>query len=135
VSFSVAARNAMLAALAALVDADAGPGTVKVYTGGPPATPETAPTGTLLLTFTLAATAFEAPASASMNIDALPITATGAAAGTAGWFRIADASGDGAKDGLVGASGSGAELELSTTTVSVGLSVDLETGTFTMPAG
>lgn len=134
-SFSTAARNAMLAALAATVDADAGPGTVKVYTGSPPATPEAAPTGTLLLTFTLLGTAFEAPAAATMDLDGLPLTATGGAAGTAGWYRLADASGDGAKDGLVGASGSGAELELSTTTVSVGLSVDLETATFTMPPG
>lgn len=134
-SYAVATRNAVLAAIIGRIDGDAGGGTVKVYTGTRPATADTALSGnTLLLTFTFAASSFGAPSSGSATVAGLPLAAIGAAAGTAAWFRCADESGDTVFDGSCGASGSGADIELSTTTVSVGLAVNLTGGTLTQPA-
>lgn len=126
------ARTASVAAIAGLLDADAGPGTIKVYSGAQPANPDTAPSGTLLATFTLADPAFAAGAAGVQNIDATPVlSTTGVAAGTAGWFRAADQSGDAVFDGACGTSG--AELNLNTTTISVGLTVEITGGTITQP--
>jgi len=126
------ARTAAAAAVAGLVDADVGAGSIKVYTGAQPATPETAPSGTLLATFALNDPAFAAGGTGVQNlaVGTIPQT-TGLAAGTAGWFRMADNSGDPVMDGACGTSG--AELNLNTTTVSVGLTLQITSGTITMP--
>jgi hypothetical protein len=131
IGYAAATRNAILSAIAARADADAGPATIKVYSGTRPVNADTAPGGgnTLLLTFTLAVTAFTAPDGDSMDVNSLPIAATGLAAGTGAWFRLADESGDVVFDGNCGATGSGQDIEMSTTTVSVGLAVNLTGGT------
>lgn len=128
------ARNAAANAVVDSLDAGAGPATIKVYTGSQPATPQTAPTGTLLLTFTLNDPAFGDAATGAATLDVAPaLTATGAAAGTAGWFRAADSTGAAVFDGACGTSG--AELNLSTTTVSTGLDVTITSGSYTQPQG
>lgn len=134
--YATATRNGMCAALAALFDAGAAGGTVKVYSGSRPANANTAPGGgnVLLLTFTLATTAFTAPSAGSNSIAGLPLSATGAANGTATWWRGADSDGNTVIDGDAGADGSGADMEFSTTTVSTGLTVNMTVGTFTQPA-
>lgn len=132
---STTARNAAVAAIAALADADAGAGTLKIYTGSQPASADTAPSGTLLATFTLSDPAFGSPASGVVTLQGLPLSTTGAAAGTAGWGRLADQSGDSVQDGAVTATGGGGEIQLNSTTISVGVSVQLTSGTLTMPAG
>lgn len=134
---ATATRNALANTVATQVDADAGAGTIKVYTGAQPASANDAASGTLLLTFTLGTTAFGAAASGVITLAGLPLAATGVAAGTAGWFRLADQSGDTVLDGKAGVAGDTPtpELILSTATVSIGLDVDLESGTITMPAG
>lgn len=129
---SNAARSAAADAIAALVDAGAAAGKLKIYSGSQPAGPDTAAAGTLLATVTLASTAF---GSASSGVATLadPDAVTGVAAGTAAWFRIEDSDGNGVIDGSVGTSG--ADLNLATTTISVGVSVDISSGgTITMPA-
>jgi len=133
--YTVAVRNSQLAALAARFDAGAAGATIKVYSGARPATADTAVGGgnTLLLTLTLAATAFGAQAGGSMSLAGLPVVGTGVAAGTAAWFRAADSDGVTVTDGTCGADGSGADIELSTTTVSIGLEVSLTAGTVTQP--
>jgi hypothetical protein len=131
---AVPARNAVVAALTALMDADAGGGTVKVYTGAIVATPETAPSGTLLATFTFDPVSFGAPVNGSAALDATPTLDTvGVAAGTAGWARIADASGDTVMDCDVSATGGGGFLQLSTATVSVGLNLSITGGSLSQP--
>ena len=117
------------------LDADAGPGTIKVYTGTQPTNPNTAASGTLLCTFTLADPSFGAASTGSKTIQGTPLATTGVADGTAGWFRAADQSGDAVMDGTVSATGGGGNLELNTTTVSTGLSVEITGGTVTMPLG
>jgi hypothetical protein len=113
------ARNARVTAIITAIDAGPAGGTVKVYTGAMPATPATAPSGTLLLTFTFDAVAsFSGPVAGVAALDATPaLAAVGAAAGTAGWARIADSTGATVMDCDVSATGAGGALQLSTTTV------------------
>jgi hypothetical protein len=134
--YATATQNAVLSTIAARFDAGAAGGTIKVYSGTPPANANTAPGGgnTLLLTFTLATTGFNAPSAPTMSVAGLPLTAEGVAAGTATWWRGADSDGNTVMDGSCGAEGSNEDLELSTTSISVGLDVNLTAGTFTQPA-
>ncbi|MGW5556858.1 hypothetical protein ACWER9_06500 [Micromonospora sp. NPDC003944] len=131
---STAARNAAAGAIAGLLDAGAGAGTIKVYSGSQPATGDTAESGTLLATFTLADPAFSSASSGVATLAGTPRSTTGVGAGTAGWFRAEDSTGANVLDGSVTAAGGGGELELSTTTISVGLTVELTSGAVTMPA-
>jgi len=133
--YTVAVRNSQLAALAARFDAGAAGATIKVYSGTRPATADTAVGGgnTLLLTLTLATSAFGAQSNGSMSLAGLPISGTGVAAGTATWFRAADSDGVTVTDGTCGAEASNEDIELSTTTISVGLEVTLTAGTITQP--
>lgn len=129
-----ASRNAAVAAVANLVDADVGAGTIQIRTGAQPATGNDAASGTLLATVTLADPAWSGPAVGVMTLDTTPVLSTvGVAAGTAGWFRMLDNSGDSIMDGSVTGTGGGGDLELNTTTISIGLTVEITAGTLTMP--
>lgn len=131
---STAARNASANAIAGLVDADAGAGTLKIYTGTLPANGDTDPAGTLLATVAFSVTAFGAASAGTVSATD-PAAVTGVAAGTAGCYIVEDASGDNVFVGDVTATGGGGSLELATTTISVGLSVDITAFTYTQPAG
>jgi hypothetical protein len=129
---STAARNAAANAIAALADAGAGAGTIQVRTGAQPATPDDPATGTLLATFTLADPAFGAAVAGVATLDATPpLSATGVADGTAGWFRMLDSTGAAVLDGTVGVAGQ--QLNLNTTTISTSVAVEITSGTLTMP--
>lgn len=131
---STAARNASAQAVGLLVDADAGAGTLKIYSGTTPANGDTDPAGTLLATVAFSVTSFTGPAVGVITFtDPAPVT--GVAAGTAGCYVVEDASGDNVFVGDVTATGGGGSLELATTTMSVGLTVDISTFTYTQPAG
>jgi hypothetical protein len=133
---STTARNAMADAVADLMDAGSGAGTIDVRTGTQPASAQDAASGTLLATFTAADPAFGAASTGVCTLDATPVLeTTGLAAGTAGWFRAKDSTGATVFDGAVTATGGGGQLELSTTTVSIGLTVQITSGTLTAPAG
>jgi hypothetical protein len=130
-----ASRNATTNAVTALVDADVGAGTIQIRTGAQPASADNAATGTLLATITLADPAWSASVAGVSTLDATPVlSTTGVAAGTAGWFRMLDNSGDTVVDGAVTVTGGGGELELNTTTISIGVTVDITAGTLTTPA-
>lgn len=131
-SFPTGTRNAIAAAIAARTDADAGAATIKVYTGVKPS-PDAAPTGTLLLTFTLDTVAFSA-STTPLSLANLPKSASGVANGLAGWFRMSDESGDSVLDGTCGTTGSGEDIELSTLSITTGLVVNLTAGTINVPA-
>jgi hypothetical protein len=120
--------------VANLVDADVGAGTIQIRTGAQPATGNDPATGTLLATVTLADPAWSGPVVGVMTLDTTPVlSTTGVAAGTAGWFRMLDNSGDSILDGSVTGTGGGGDLELNTTTISIGLTVEITAGTLTMP--
>lgn len=129
-----AARNAACDAVADLVDAGVGAGTIDVRVGSQPASANDAPTGTLLATFTLNDPAFGAAAAGVATLDVTPaLTTNGLDDGVAGWFRMKDSAGATVLDGAVATSG--AQLNLNTTTISTGVGVEITSGTIAMPAG
>lgn len=129
-----ASRNAACDAIVDRFDLGSGAGTIQIRSGSRPASANDSATGTLLATVTLADPAFGA---ASTGVATLtdPAAVTGAAAGTATWFRGLDSDSATVMDGDVSATGGGGDLQLNTTTISVGLTVDITGGTVTMPAG
>lgn len=132
---ATATRNATTNAVVALVDADVGAGSIQIRSGAQPASADNAATGTLLATLTLADPSFAAAAAGVAALDATPVlSTTGVAAGTAGWFRVLDNSGDTVMDGAITATGGGGEMELNTTTISIGVTVEVTAGTLTTPA-
>lgn len=131
-SLSAAAASALADQITTLVDAGAAAGTLKVYTGVKPATPETAASGTLLATFTLADPAAAAAAAGVATWDFSPqIDATVAATGTAGWFRVADSNGTAVFDGTVGTAGT--DLTFPSVDWTSGDTVSLTSGGVTAP--
>jgi hypothetical protein len=129
---STAARNAAASAVIGLLDAGSGPGTIQIRTGTMPATPQTAASGTLLATVTLADPAGGAAATGIVTITD-PAAATGVADGTAGWARFLDSTGAAVMDCDVTATGGGGAITLSSTTISTGVTVDLGALTYTFP--
>lgn len=132
ISISSGLATSMADLVTAAVDAGAGAGTIKVYTGSKPATVATAVTGTLLATFTLADPSAAAAVAGVATGDFTPsITATVAATGTAGYFRVADSTGAAVFDGTVGTSG--ADMNFSSVAWVSGGTVELTAGTVTHP--
>lgn len=131
---STGVQNAMCNAAVDLLDV-AGPGAIDVYTGAQPASANDAPTGTLLVSFTLANPACGDAAVGQAALAGVPISATAVADGDAGWFRAHDSGDTIALDGACGAVGSGEQLELSTVSIVVDSEVQITSGGFTMPAG
>ncbi|HEU4753928.1 MAG TPA: hypothetical protein VFU47_12540, partial [Armatimonadota bacterium] len=110
-----------------------GAGKLRIYDGTRPAGPGTAvSTQTLLAEVTLSDPAFGSASTGAAALSGTPLSATGAAAGTASWFRVVDSNNVAYVDGSVGTSS--ADLILSTTTISVGLTVQITSGSITMPA-
>ncbi len=131
---TVAARNAGLDAEYDRVDAGAAAGTIELRTGSQPATADTAATGTLLATFTLADPAFSAASGGVKDLDADPdLVATAANAGTAGWARAKDSNGNAVFDGSVGTSGT--DYIINSTAITVGQEVKITLGSITAPVG
>lgn len=107
-------------------------GTLKLYTGSQPASADDAPTGTLLVTITLPSPAFAA-ASGGAKAKSGAWSATGAAAGNAGWCRFENSATGKKLDGAVTATGGGGELELDNVSIAIGQTVTINTGTATQP--
>lgn len=126
-----ATASALADAITTLVDAGAGAGTIKVYTGTLPT--DLDPTGdTLLATFTLVDPAAAAAAAGVATWDFSPqIDATVAATGTAGWFLVEDSTGADVVGGDVGTSG--AAMNFSSVAWVSGGTVSLTAGTVTEP--
>lgn len=131
---ATATRNAIADAAVDLIDGGTGAGTVKIYSGAQPASANDAASGTLLATFTLADPAFGAAAAGVATANAVADT-TGAADGTAGWFRAETSTPGTVLDGSVTATGGGGDMELNTVTISTGVTVSLTSWTVTMPSG
>lgn len=135
VQLATATVNAMADAVDVLINGGSAAGTIKVYSGTQPANANASITGTLLATFTLDNPAFGAASAGVLTLGATPLSTNGVAAGTATHFRCASGGTGGVGtvfDGSV--STSGAQLNLNTTTISVGVTVEVTSGFFTMPA-
>ena len=116
--YNVRLRNAQLDA----ITTDAGAGAkLRIYDGTRPATAGAATT--LLAEFTLGSP-FAPAASAGALAPTLPSATTGAANGTATWFRVTRA--DGTTHVLDGSAGtSGTDMILNTTSVTSGVAVSV----------
>jgi len=119
------ATQLMGAALATSIGAGA---TIEIRSGAKPATPETAASGTLLVTVTISGS-FTSTAGVLTAAD--PASASPAASGTAGHFRLKQSGGTAVLDGTVGTSGQ--DMNLGSTTIATGVPVDLGVPTITIP--
>ncbi len=133
-SVSAVGRNNMLDAFDASVNNGGGTATMEIRSGAKPATPETTATGTLLATINLANPAFATAATGSMDIAGVPLSATAAATGTAGYARIKDRAGTAVADGTVTATGGGGDVQIASTSVVSGTTVRVTGGALTLPA-
>lgn len=132
---SAAARSAASDAIVDLLDAGSGAATIQIRTGSQPAGPGSAATGDLLATITCADPAFGSASTGAATLDADPVlSAVAVDDGEAGWFRALDSNAVAVFDGEVTATGGGGELTLATTTITTGLTVQITSGTFTVPA-
>lgn len=128
IQLSVAVRNARLDAIESTVGITA---KLAFYTGAQPANCATAATGTLLATLTLPSDWMSAAASGSKSLLGT-WTGTGAAAGTAGYFRILDNPGTTAHmQGSVTATGGGGDLTLDNTSIAVSQTINITSFTLT----
>ena len=121
------ATQPMGAALATSIGAGA---TIEIRSGAEPATPETAASGTLLATVTVAGS-FTSTLGVLTAAD--PASASPAASGTAGHFRLKQSGGTAVMDGTVTATGGGGDMQLGSTTITIGVPVDLGVPTITVP--
>lgn len=132
---SMSAAEAMLNALTALLNG----GSIKIYTGSPPATLETSASGTLLSSGCgLSATAFgNATDGGSGNATAAANTISedtnAASSGTAGYFRGLNSSGTAVIQGTCGTAT--ADMILNSTSITSGGSVTVTAWTLNMPDG
>ena len=127
---TTALRSTLADAAVDAVDVGAGTATLEIRTGSAPG-PDNAATGTLLATFNLPNPCFGSASSGVATANAITAV-TGAAAGTAGYFRVKNRGATAVWEGSVGTSG--ADLNLNTTTISVGVDVSITSWTVTMPA-
>lgn len=134
ITLATATRNAMCDAAVDRVDGGSGAGTVQIRSGSRPASANSAATGTLLATVTLADPAYGSSASGVATLTD-PVSVTAVADGTATWFRVLDSNPATCWDGSVTATGGGGDMTLATTTITTGLAVDITGGSFTQPSG
>jgi hypothetical protein len=129
---STTARNALANALKTAIDAGSGAGTIKIYDGSQPATPQDAPTGSNHLLATLS---FGDPSFGAASVGVITAAAiaqqNAVLSGTAAWARIADSDGNAIMDVDVGTSG--ATINLNTTSIVSGGPVSITSATITVP--
>lgn len=126
VQLSVAARNARLDAIETTTGASA---KLQIRSGAQPATAATAASGTLLCEIALPAD-YMAAASAGSKAKSGTWSGTGAAAGTAGHFRVVDTAGTTCHiQGSITATGGGGDMTLDNTSIASGQTVTVNTFT------
>ena len=128
---STTARNALANAIKTAIDTGAGAGgTIKIYCGSQPATPQDTATGTLLVTLTLGDPSFGSPHRGHHRQRHRPGERRSYQyRGVSG--RIADCDGNAIMDVDVGTSG--ATINLNTTSIVSGGPVAITSATITMP--
>lgn len=133
IRFVTAVKNSALDTIKAAIDAGAGAGTIKIYTGTQPTTAADAiTTQTLLGTLT-----FSDPcgtsASGTLTMSAITQDSAADATGTATWARIADSTGATVCDVDVTATGGGGTLQFNTTSFVIGGPILISAFTITVP--
>ena len=125
-------RSSMVTQILNAIDADAGAGTIKIYTGTQPANGDAALSGnTLLGTLTFSVTSGSVT-TGTLTFSAITDDSSADATGTATWARIQDNSGDNVFDCDVGTSG--ATINLNTTSIVAGGPIQITSGSISIPA-
>ena len=127
ISITAAVAQAMGAAAATAIGSGS---TIQIRSGSKPATPETAASGTLLATVSVAGSY---TSTGGVLTAADPASANPVAGGSAGYFRVLTSGSTAILDGTVTATGGGGDMQLGSTTITVGVPVDLGVPSFTMP--
>lgn len=129
IQMSTTLRNARLDQIETTVGTSA---IIKIWSGSAPASCATADSGTKLVEFDLASDWAAAASSGSKALNNTPITATAAATGTAGYFRLYDSLGTTCHmQGTVGTSGT--DMIIDNTSINSGQTVTISSLSFTEP--
>lgn len=129
VQFSDTVHNARLSAIETAIGASA---VVRIYTGALPPTCADATTGTLLVSYTLAADWLGVPAAGSVTYNNLPIAGVGAATGTVGYYRVFDSTVTTCHEqGTVTETGGGGDMTIDNVNIAIGVAVNIVTWTKT----
>jgi hypothetical protein len=132
---AMSSAESMLNTLCALFNS----GSIKIYTGSPPADLEDSATGTLLSSgCTFSATAFGnatdgGSGSATASANSIAADTNCAASGTAGYFRACNSGATALLQGTVGTSS--ADMILSSTSVTASGTLTITAFTVTLPDG
>lgn len=127
---SNAAASAAADAATALVNG----GTLRIYSGTKPTTPDDALSGnTLLASLGFSATAFGAAANGAATANAITSDTNAPATGTAAFFRAYSSGGTAVFQGTCGTAN--ADLIMSSTAISTGGTVSASSLTYTQPKG
>ena len=131
--YSEAVRNARLDQIETTIGTNVG---LLIYTGLPPATPEAAPTGTLLVAMSLPAD-WMAAASSGTKAKQGTWSATAVGTGTAGYFRITNGSPTdvGQIQGQVGTTGESPTPDMGLDNQSISSGQTVTVSTFTITSG
>lgn len=122
-------RNARLDQIETTVGVSA---IIKIWTGAQPSTCATADSGTKLVEFDLASDWAAAASSGSKALSSTPISATAAATGTAGYFRLYESTAATCHmQGTVGTSGT--DMIIDNTSITSGQTVQISSLSFSEP--
>jgi hypothetical protein len=124
-------RNAMLDA----IETSAGTAAIiKIWSGSAPSNCATADSGTKLVEFDLASDWASAASSGAKALSSTPITATAAATGTAGYFRLYDSTPTVCHmQGTVTATGGGGDVTIDSTSIASGQTISITSWSITAP--
>lgn len=129
---SNAAASAAANAVVDSIDAGAGAGTLKLYSGTIPTNADTAIGAQVLLaTLTFSDPAFGNASNGVATASAITSDTSADATGTATWARIADSNGATVMDVTVGTSGE--DINLNTNSIVAGATVAVTSLTYTQP--
>lgn len=131
VGFATTIRNNMLTQILNAIDAGAGAGTIKIYTGTRPATGGALSGNTLLGTLTFSDPCAASPSGGVLTFNAIIQDAAADATGTATWARIEDSAGTFVYDASVGTSG--ADINLSSVSITAGGPISVTSASITAP--
>lgn len=128
-NIAYATANTSVNAITALANS----GYLRIFGGSKPANADTATGETILVQFTLPATAFGSGSNGVATANAIS-SVSASADGTAAWFRVVASNGTTTLwDGTVTATGGGGDLTISSTTIATGGTVSITSWLVTAP--
>jgi len=133
IRFVNAVKNSALDTIKTAIDAGAGAGTIKVYTGTQPTTAADAIVAQVLLGTLTFSDPCGTSASGTLTMSAITQDTAADATGTATWARIADSTGATVCDVDVTATGGGGTLQFNTTSFVIGGPILISSFTITVP--